>query len=92
RRQDRKADVRRRGQGRLAEEARSAHGNPGALHVEQEKRYLLAEVDRLCLGLGIEHPEQAAGLEQLPKGWRRQRPILKALVETLQAAADSKRR
>ncbi|RTW85971.1 regulatory protein GemA, partial [Pseudomonas aeruginosa] len=24
--------------------------------------------------------------------WRRQRPILKALVETLQAAADSKRR
>lgn len=40
----------------------------------------------------IEHPEQAAGLEQLPKGWRRQRPILKALVETLQAAADSKRR
>lgn len=63
-----------------------------ALHVEQEKRYLLAEVDRLCLGLGIEHPEQAAGLEQLPKGWRRQRPILKALVETLQAAADSKRR
>ncbi|MDU3313790.1 MAG: phage protein GemA/Gp16 family protein [Pseudomonas aeruginosa] len=63
-----------------------------ALHVEQEKRYLLAEVDRLCQGLGIEHPEQAAGLEQLPKGWRRQRPILKALVETLQAAADSKRR
>lgn len=44
-----------------------------ALHVEQEKRYLLAEVDRLCQGLGIEHPEQAAGLEQLPKGWRRQR-------------------
>ncbi|MBN0098998.1 regulatory protein GemA, partial [Pseudomonas aeruginosa] len=41
-----------------------------ALHVEQEKRYLLAEVGRLCQGLGIEHPEQAAGLEHLPKGWR----------------------
>ncbi|MCY1266046.1 hypothetical protein D9M69_305060 [compost metagenome] len=61
-----------------------------ALHVEQEKRLLLAEVDRLCQHLGIEYPEQVAGLEQLPKGWKRQRPILTVLVETLQAAVDAK--
>ncbi|WP_275629844.1 regulatory protein GemA [Pseudomonas sp. 273] len=61
-----------------------------ALHVEQEKRHLLAEVDRLCQRLGIEHPEQAAGLDQLPKGWQRQRPILKALVDALNAAFEAK--
>lgn len=56
-----------------------------ALHVEQEKRQLLAEVEHLCQRLSIEHPEQVAGLEQLPKGWKRQRPILKALVDALNA-------
>lgn len=56
-----------------------------ALHVEQEKRQLLAEVERLCEHLNIEHPEQVAGLEQLPKGWKRQRPILQALVDALNA-------
>lgn len=58
-----------------------------ALHVEQEKRKLLAQVEELCIQLGIEHPEQAAGLEQLPRDWKRQRPILKALVEALRGAA-----
>ncbi|MCY1306732.1 hypothetical protein D9M70_566080 [compost metagenome] len=61
-----------------------------ALHVEQEKRHLLAQVDHLCQLLGIEHPEQALGLEQLPKGWQRQRPILKALVDTLNAAVETR--
>ncbi|MDH0290622.1 regulatory protein GemA [Pseudomonas sp. GD04087] len=61
-----------------------------ALHVEQEKRHLRAEVDRLCQSLGIEHPEQAAGLDQLPKDWQRQRPILKALVDALNAAVEAK--
>ncbi|MDF3932974.1 gp16 family protein [Pseudomonas citronellolis] len=61
-----------------------------ALHVEQEKRNLLAEVGRLCQRLGIEHPEQAAGLDQLPKGWQRQRPILKALVDALNAAVEAR--
>ncbi|OBY58205.1 gp16 family protein [Pseudomonas sp. AU12215] len=61
-----------------------------ALHVEQEKRHLRAEVDRLCQRLGIEHPEQAAGLDQLPKDWQRQRPILKALVDALNAAVEAK--
>ncbi len=62
-----------------------------ALHVEQEKRGLLASVEALCAQLGIEHPEQAAGLEQLPKDWKRQRPILKALVIALQGVADARR-
>ncbi|WP_374439072.1 gp16 family protein [Pseudomonas panipatensis] len=61
-----------------------------ALHVEQEKRNLLAEVDRLCQRLGIEHPEQVAGLEQLPKGWQRQRPILTALVNALNLAIEAR--
>lgn len=61
-----------------------------ALHVEQEKRGLLGSVEALCKRLGIEHPEQMDGLEELPEGWRRQRPILKALVEALQAAVDAR--
>lgn len=61
-----------------------------ALHVEQEKRNLLAEVERLCQRLGIEHPEQVSGLEQLPKDWKRQRPILKALVDTLNAVWEAR--
>ncbi len=58
-----------------------------ALHVEQEKRGLLASVEELCEQLGIEHPEQVAGLEQLPKDWQRQRPILRALVDSLYSIA-----
>ncbi|WP_430318040.1 gp16 family protein [Pseudomonas nitroreducens] len=61
-----------------------------ALHVEQEKRNLLAEVERLCQRLGIEHPEQVSGLEQLPRDWKRQRPILKVLVDALSAAVEAK--
>ncbi|WP_069861387.1 gp16 family protein [Pseudomonas citronellolis] len=63
-----------------------------ALHAEQEKRGLLVEVDQLCQRLGIEHPEQVAGLDQLPEGWRRQRPILKALVDALNAAVEARER
>lgn len=62
-----------------------------ALHVEQEKRGLLASVEALCKELGIEHPEQVAGLEQLPKDWRRQRPILKALVDALHVAVEARK-
>jgi len=62
-----------------------------ALHVEQEKRGLLESVEALCEQLGIEHPEQVMGLEQLPKDWKRQRPILKALVKAMQDAADARR-
>lgn len=61
-----------------------------ALHVEQEKRQLLAEVETLCKRLGVPHPEQVAGLEQLPQGWERQRPILKVLVDALHAAVDQR--
>lgn len=61
-----------------------------ALHVEQEKRGLLAEVERLCNRLGVEGPERMDSLEQLPEGWQRQRPILKTLIETLNAAIDAR--
>ena len=57
-----------------------------ALHVEQEKRQLLLEVEGLCKELGVDAPERMAGLEQLPDGWQRQRPILRALVDALNAA------
>ena len=62
-----------------------------ALHVEQEKRDLLRQVENLCRECSIEHPDQVAGLEQLPKDWRRQRPILKALVDALHAAAAARK-
>lgn len=61
-----------------------------ALHVEQEKRGLLASVEELCKALGIDAPNRLAGLEQLPTGWERQRPILRSLVETLHAAASNR--
>lgn len=57
-----------------------------ALHVEQEKRQLLDQVEALCKRLGVDTPERLEGLEELPEGWRRQRPILKALVDALNAA------
>lgn len=62
-----------------------------ALHVEQEKRGFLEQVETLCQELGVTGPEMVAGLEQLPKGWQRQRPILKLLVETLSAIAFARR-
>ncbi|MCY1450273.1 hypothetical protein D9M71_670660 [compost metagenome] len=61
-----------------------------ALYVEQEKRQLLAQVEELCKRLGVPGPERVAGLEQLPKGWERQRPILKVLVDALHAAVDER--
>lgn len=61
-----------------------------ALHVEQEKRSLLDQVEALCKQLELESPEQLPGLDVLPVGWQRRRPTLKALVETLQAAVDAR--
>lgn len=62
-----------------------------ALHVEQEKRQLLSNVEALCKELGIDAPERMAGLEQLPEGWQRQRPILRLLVDALNAAVVQRR-
>lgn len=58
-----------------------------ALHVEQEKRALLADVEHLLGLLGERDPNWQVDLEVLPAGWERRRPILKSLVETLRAAA-----
>ncbi|CAD5107196.1 gp16 family protein [Zestomonas carbonaria] len=61
-----------------------------ALHVEQEKRGLLANVEELLKLLGEHDPNWRADLESLPKGWEWRRPILKSLVETLRAAASAR--
>lgn len=61
-----------------------------ALHVEQEKRGLLGNVEELLKLLGEHDPNWRADLESLPKGWERRRPILKSLVDTLRAAASAR--
>lgn len=61
-----------------------------ALHVEQEKRGLFANVEQLLELLGERDPDWQLDLEALPAGWERRRPILKSLVETLTAAAAAR--
>ncbi|MFI8609477.1 gp16 family protein [Pseudomonas sp. NPDC077649] len=61
-----------------------------ALHVEQEKRGLLGNVEELLKLLGEHDPNWRADLESLPEGWERRRPILRSLVETLRAAASAR--
>lgn len=61
-----------------------------ALHVEQEKRGLLGNVEELLKLLGEHDPNWQVDLEALPEGWERRRPILKTLVETLTAAASAR--
>lgn len=61
-----------------------------ALHVEQEKRGLFAQVEKLLGLLGERDPDWQLDLEALPEGWERRRPILKSLIETLTAAAAAR--
>lgn len=61
-----------------------------ALHVEQEKRQLLATIDCLLDSLGEDKANRPAALEQLPEVWQRQRPIMRALVETLSAVVAAR--
>jgi phage gp16-like protein len=61
-----------------------------ALHIEQEKRGLFAQVEQLLELLGERDPNWQMDLEALPVGWERRRPILKSLVETLTAAAAAR--
>lgn len=56
----------------------------GALHVEQEKRGLLASLDELLASAGIGRDELASQY-QLRRNWERHRPTLRALVERLAA-------
>lgn len=55
-----------------------------ALHVEQEKRDLLAGVEALREQLGFTGADWEALTAKLPKGWQRNRRALKALLEHLQ--------
>lgn len=61
-----------------------------ALHAEHEKRQLLAKVEQLCTQLGLEKPEQMAGMQELPEDWTRQRPVLKALITALSTAIEAR--
>lgn len=54
----------------------------GALHVEQEKRGLLASLDELLAAAGINRDELAEQY-RLRRNWERHRPTLRALVERL---------
>lgn len=57
-------------------------GVVGALHVEQEKRGLLASVDELLASAGMTRDELAAE-QKLRRNWTRHRPTLRAMVDRL---------
>lgn len=59
-----------------------------ALHVEQEKRALLAQLDELLQAQGKTRADFAAQTVGLRRGWERHRPTLLAAVESLSSAAD----
>lgn len=54
----------------------------GALHVEQEKRGLLASVDELLASAGMTRDE-LADEQKLRRNWTRHRPSLRAMVDRL---------
>lgn len=57
-------------------------GVVGALHVEQEKRGLLASVDELLERAGMTR-DQLADEQKLRRNWTRHRPTLRAMVDRL---------
>lgn len=61
-----------------------------ALHVEQKKHELNAELEDLFNSLEYQHPERTAVLEGLPKGWNRSVPTLEAVVGALRAEQAEK--
>lgn len=60
-----------------------------ALHVEQNKRGLLALVESHMAILGPTDPKWQALLDRLPKGWRRNVTTLQQLAETLGLAVEA---
>lgn len=58
----------------------------GALHVEQEKRALLASLDTLLAERGLTRAQLAAQ-HRLRRNWERHRPTLRALIARLDTAA-----
>tara|TARA_B100001105_G_scaffold223965_1_gene192788 strand:+ start:55 stop:648 length:594 start_codon:yes stop_codon:yes gene_type:complete len=54
-----------------------------ALHVEQQKQHLKAELDGLLDELGYQGAERAAVLEDMPHGWERKVPMLEAVITAL---------
>lgn len=62
-----------------------------ALDVEQKKRQLGNEIDQALDELGLEGSKRAQFLEQLPKGWARRLPTLKAVAAELLASVAQRR-
>lgn len=60
----------------------------GALHVEQEKRGLLATLDEILERAGMTR-EQLAQQYTLRQNWTRHRPTLRALIERLAHTAET---
>lgn len=60
----------------------------GALHVEQEKRGLLASLDELLERVGMTR-DQLAEEQKLRRNWTRHRPTLRAMVERLALVAET---
>ena len=56
-----------------------------ALHVEQQKQHLKAELYGLLDELGYHGAERAAVLEDMPHGWERKVPMLEAVIRALRA-------
>ncbi|OWL84606.1 gp16 family protein [Halopseudomonas aestusnigri] len=54
-----------------------------ALHVEQQKQHLKAELDGLLDELGYQGAERTAVLEDMPHGWERKVPMLEAVITAL---------
>ena len=61
-----------------------------ALHVEQKKQDLNAELEGLLDTLGYHGSERASVLEELPKGWSRSVPTLEAIIGALRAEQREK--
>ncbi|AQZ95529.1 gp16 family protein [Halopseudomonas phragmitis] len=61
-----------------------------ALHVEQRKQNLNAELECLLDELGYKGPERTSVLEDLPKGWNRSIPTLEAIIRALRAEQNEK--
>jgi len=61
-----------------------------ALHVEQKKQRLKAELEQLLDELGYHGAERSTLLEGLPKGWNRKIPIMKAVIAALYKERNEK--
>ncbi len=60
-----------------------------SLHVEQEKRTLLAQLEALMVDVGARDPKWQALLDKQREGWQRHRPTLRKLCAALLEAKSA---